>query len=102
MDIAVADQAEHITTLVGALLEWHALICRRRREAGDDVALRVALRRLREAFDPFVVVGFSTNKPKFHRAKDIPDIIRLYGCARFVSTDVYEMTHKNLKRVIAR
>ena len=102
LDIAVADQDPVIVAVAMALLQWYDLVCVPRPSAADVARLSVALHTLREALDPFVAVGVSLNTPKMHRAKDVPQVMRTFGAAKFVSTDAYEMAHKTLKSVMRR
>lgn len=102
MDLVVADEDPTVTALVSALMRWHAAVCAHPRSVGFHGRLQTCLEQLRHAMEPFVAVGVNLNTPKIHRAKDIADIVRIFGGARIVSTDTYEMAHKALKKVFLR
>lgn len=102
LDICVADQHPVIVAAASALLAWVDLICQTTFDATFEVQIATALRALRQAMEPFVAVGVSLNTPKFHRARDVVNVIKAYGGAKFVSTDAYEMAHKDLKAVMPR
>jgi len=102
LDLAVADQDDTIRVLVEALLRWHKLICEHQRTPELDQETVTALADLRAAFVPFETAGISVATPKFHRARDMLQVIRDYGAVTYVSTDAYEMAHKSLKRVLLR
>ena len=102
LDIAVADQEPVVRELVASLLAWLELICKQHFTLSDEKKISRALRRFWRALQPFKAIGISTNTPKLHRAADVFDVVKLYGGARHVSTDTYEMSHKALKSVMRR
>lgn len=102
MDIAVADQAPTIVRASLSLLAWVNLILHPQPSADFAVLLRTQLSALMASLEPFSVAGLSLSTPKMHRARDVATVIKLYGGARFVSTDVFEKAHRSLKAIMPR
>ena len=102
LDIVVADQDPIIVQSIQALTVWHSCINRATFTSADIERLRDATAHMLQQLRSFEGVGISQKLPKLHRLRDYPDVIRTFGGARFVTTDMYEMAHKALKVVMSR
>jgi len=102
IDVVLADQQEVLWSLANALVQWHFLVCKPIRTPDGEKQLKSATHKFYSCLEPFKAAGVNVNTPKLHRMWDVPTTIRLFGDAKSVSTDFFEMAHKELKSVYPR
>lgn len=103
LEIVLADQVPTIVASAQALTVWHQQISKPAyAHAADYDRLRTVTLDMLTKLRPFAAVDISLKTPKLHRVLDYPEVIRAFGGARHVTTDMYEMAHKKLKAVLAR
>lgn len=103
LDVCMSDQDPVINVAVQALTVWHFQLCKEGYSPTDYDRLDIATRDLYRHLQPLAsMAGASVDTPKLHRIRDYGKVIRLFGGARHVTTDMFETAHKRLKAVLPR